>query len=138
MEKNMEVHSPKFPETAPSTYKAWMREDWKEMILEELEKLLLFVRWQPISGLEVSRIRVACYTPVGEKDLYNRKVWLYMNEIDAYQNRYEKPVDEDVLEEEWKLSGLERPMPLSFDHSEEWVLDENQQWRMLDSRGKYI
>ena len=122
----MERQSPKFPETDPATYKGWMREDWKKIILEELEKLLMFVRWQPISGLEVSRIRVACYMPVGEKDLYNRKVWLYMNEIDAYNNKYQKPVDEEALAEEWKLSGLERPV------EEGWVLDENQQWRLVE------
>ena len=95
----------KFPETDPATYKLWVKEGWQEMILEELEKLLLFVRKHTISGLEVGKIRVACYTPF-EQDMYNRKVWLYMNEIDAYQNR---DVDEEALAEEWKLSGLKRP-----------------------------
>ena len=75
----------------------------------ELEKLLLFVRWQPISGLEVGKIRVACFTPCAMKDMFNRKVWLYMHEIDAYNNKYTKKVDEEALAEEWKLSGLKRP-----------------------------
>ena len=105
----METQSPKYPETDPATYKAWTKEGWKDTILLELEKLLLFVRWQPICGLEVGKIRVACFTPFGMKDLFNRKVWLYMHEIDAYNNKYTKKVDEEALEEEWKLSGLERP-----------------------------
>ena len=131
----MEVHSPKFPETDPATYRGWMKAGMQEYILKELKKLLLFVRKHTISGLQTGKIRVACFTPFGE-DMFNRKVWLYMNEIEAY-NKGE--VDEEALEEEWKLSGLERPMPLNFDHdSEQWVLDENQQWRMLDSRGKYV
>lgn len=96
----------KYPETDPATYKAWTKEGWQDMILEELEKLLLFVRENVISGLEVSKIRVACYTPFGYKNLYNRKVWLYMNEIDAYQNG---GVDEDALALEWKISGQKRP-----------------------------
>ena len=105
----MEVQSPKFPETDPAAYRGWMKEGMQKYILEELKKLLFFVRENTISGLRVGKIRVVCFTPFGMKDLYNRKVWLYMNEIDAYQNKYEKPVDEDALEEEWKLSGLERP-----------------------------
>ena len=98
----------RFPETDPATYRGWMKEGMQKYILEELKKLLLFVRKHPICGLQVGKIRVACFTPYGE-NMFNRKVWLYMNEIDAYQNRYEKPVDEEVLAEEWKLSGLERP-----------------------------
>ena len=129
----------KFPETDPATYRGWMKAGMQEYILKELEKLLLFVRKHTIGGLQSGKIRVVCFTPHGRENLFNRKVWLYMNEIEAYQNKYEKPVDEEALEEEWKLSGLERPMPLSFSHdSEQWVLDENQQWRMVDSRGKYI
>lgn len=116
----------KFPETDPATYKAWMREGMQDYLLKELEKLLLFVRRHSISGLEVGKIRVACFTPFGN-GMFNRKVWLYMNEIEAYNNG---TVDEEALEEEWKLSGLVRPV--------DWVLDENQQWRMVDSRGKYI
>lgn len=124
----MEGHSAKFPETDPATYKMWTKEGWQETILIELEKLLLFVRKHPICGLEVGKIRVSCFTPFGRKNLFNRKVWLYMNEIEAY-NKGE--VDEEKLEEEWKLSGIKRPK----DREGDWVLDENQQWRMVDSRG---
>jgi len=109
----------KFPETDAAAYKAWKQEGWQDRILEHLESLLLFVRKNAICGLDVSGIRVACYTPFGYKNLYNRKVWLYMNEIEAYQNKYKIPVDEDALAEEWKLSGLKRP------------------WDMLDSGGHY-
>ena len=123
----------KYPETDPATYRGWKEEGWKDIILAELKKLLLFVRWQPICGLEISKIRVACYTPFGVGDLYNRKVWLYMNEIEAYNDRYKNPVDEDAIEEEWNLSGQKRPAKAG-----QWVMDENQQWRQLDSRGKYI
>lgn len=107
----------RFPEVDPAAYKAWKKEGWQDRILDNLEKLLLFVREHMIDGLEVSKIRVACYTPF-EQNLYNRKVWLYMNEIDAYQNRYKEPVNEEALAEEWKLSGLKRP------------------WSKLDSAGK--
>ncbi len=132
----MELHSQKFPETDPASYRGWMKAGMKDYLLEELKKLLLFVRVHQICGLEIGKIRIACFTPFGMKDLYNRKVWLYMNEIEAYNDG---KVDEKALEEEWRLSGLKRPLPLDFDHdSEEWVLDENQQWRMVDSRGKYI
>lgn len=122
----------RFPEVDPAAYKAWKKEGWQDRILDNLEKLLLFVREHMIDGLEVSKIRVACYTPFGREDLYNRRVWLYMHEIDAYQNRYTKKVNEEELALEWKLSGLKRPA------REGWVLDENQQWRMVDSRGKYV
>ncbi len=101
----MEMQSPKFPETDPATYKAWTKEGWKDIILVELEKLLLFVREHPIVGMEVGKIRVACFTPYG-LNMFNRKVWLYMNEIEAYNDG---KVDEEALAEEWKLSGLERP-----------------------------
>ena len=160
----------KFPETDPATYKAWMKAGMQDYLLKELEKLLLFVRRHPICGLEVGKIRVVCFTPFGG-DMFNRKVWLYMNEIEAY-NKGE--VDEKALEEEWKLSGLVRPMTgkvvivtventVGFEVGKkimigdeklliekvidcnrlevsplEWVLDESQQWRMVDSRGKYI
>jgi len=107
----------RFPEVDPAAYKAWKKQGWQDRILDNLEKLLLFVREHMIDGLEVSKIRVACYTPF-EQNLYNRKVWLYMNEIDAYQNRYKEPVNEEALAEEWKLSGLKRP------------------WSKLDSAGK--
>ncbi len=83
----------------------WIKEGWTDLILVELEKLLLFVRVHPICGLEVMKIRVACFTPYG-KDMFNRKVSLYMNEIEAYNKG---KVDEEALAEEWKLSGLERP-----------------------------
>jgi len=65
----------------------------------------LFVRRHRISGLQLSKIRVACYTPF-EKDMYNRKVWLYMNEIEAYNKG---DANEEALVEEWILSGLKRP-----------------------------
>lgn len=96
----------KFPETDPLTYKGWMKEGWQDMVLEELKKLLLFVRKHPICGMEIGKIRVSCFTPFGRKNLFNRKVWLYMNEIDAYNKG---KVNEEALAEEWKLSGLERP-----------------------------
>lgn len=95
-----------FPETDPATYQAWMKEGWQETILIELEKLLLFVRKHPISGMEVGKIRVACFTPFGRENMFNRKVWLYMNEIEAYNKG---KVDEEELKLEWKLSGLDRP-----------------------------
>lgn len=94
-----------FPETDPVTYKAWVKEGWQNVVLEELENLLLFVRRHRICGLQLSKIRVACYTPF-EKDMYNRKVWLYMNEIEAYNKG---DANEEALAEEWILSGLKRP-----------------------------
>ena len=95
----------KFPETDPATYRAWIKEGWMDLILVELKKLLMFVRKHPICGMEVGKIRVMCFTPYGP-NMFNRKVWLYMNEIEAYNNM---DVDEEALAEEWKLSGLERP-----------------------------
>ena len=95
-----------FPETDPATYRMWVIADWRALILEELGKLLSFVRKCSISGLQVMRIRTACFTPFGQKDLYNRKVWLYMNEIEAY-NKGE--ANEEELAREWELSGIERP-----------------------------
>jgi len=38
--------------------------------------------------------------------MYNRKVWLYMNEIEAYNKG---DANEEALAEEWILSGLKRP-----------------------------
>ena len=113
-----EMMEMKYPETDPAAYKAWTKEGWRDIILVELEKLLLFVRKHTISGLEVGKIRVASFTPFGRENMFNRRVWLLMNEIDAYQNRYKEPVNEEALAEEWKLSGLKRP------------------WSKLDSAGK--
>lgn len=102
----MKMQSAKFPETDPVTYRGWIKAGWMDTILIELEKLLLFVRKNPVCGMEVMKIRTACFTPFGRKNMFNRKVWLYMNEIEAYNKG---KVDEEALAEEWKLSGLERP-----------------------------
>ena len=96
----------KFPETEPDTYRMWVKEGWHDLILEELGGLLSFVRKCSISGLQVMRIRTACFTPFGRENQYNRKVWLYMNEIEAYNGG---SVNEEELAREWELSGLERP-----------------------------
>ena len=92
----------KFPETDPATYRMWVREEWYDLILDELGDLLSFVRANPIVGLRVGEIRGACF--VGFGVMYNRKVWLYMNEIEAYNE-----LDEGALKRKWELSGLERP-----------------------------
>ena len=96
----------KYPETDPATYKSWVKAARQVLILQELEKLLMFVRKHPICGLEVGKIRVVCFTPFGGPNLFNRKVWLFMNEIEAYNDG---TVDEEALALEWKLSGLKRP-----------------------------
>ena len=96
----------KFPETDPDTYKSWVKAARQVLILQELEKLLMFVRRHQICGLEVGKIRVVCFTPFGGPNLFNRKVWLFTNEIEAYNNG---EVDEEALALEWKLSGLKRP-----------------------------
>jgi hypothetical protein len=96
----------KFPETDPATYKLWTIEGWTDLILKELEKLLLFVRKNVIGGLEIGKIRVVCFTPFGGPNMFNRKVWLYTHEIEAYQTG---TADDKELDEEWKLSGLKRP-----------------------------
>ena len=72
----------KFPETEPDTYRMWVKEGWHDLILEELGGLLSFVRKCSISGLRVGEIREACF--FGFSAMYNRKVWLYMNEIEFY------------------------------------------------------
>ena len=96
----------KFPETEVETYKMWKEEKWFDLILDELGELLKFVRVYPIDGLAVMGIRAACFTPFGQEDQYNRRVWLYMNEIEAYNGG---KVDEEALAREWQLSGITRP-----------------------------
>ena len=95
----------KYPETDPDTYKLWMKEGWQDIIIDGLDHLLEFVREFPIVGLQTMKIRTVCFTPFGG-DGFNRRVWLYMNEIESYNTG---KVDEAALEKEWKLSGLERP-----------------------------
>ena len=95
----------KYPETDPATYKKWAKEGWQHVVLDGLEHLLEFVREFPIVGLQVMKIRTVCFTPFGG-DGFNRRVWLYMNEIEAYNSG---KVDEEALAKEWKLSGIERP-----------------------------
>jgi len=97
------------PETDPKAYKKWVKLEWHDHIIEELENLLLFVRFQPISGLAVGEIRGATFAPFGGPDLFNRKVSLLMKEIEAYNGKWKNPVDEEALIEEWQLSGLNRP-----------------------------
>ena len=99
----------RFPETDPFTYRSWAEEEWYGIILEELEKLLLYVRKLPISGLLIGKIRGALFVPFGGPDLFNRKVSLFMKEIEAYNEAWQNPVDEEELKLGWKLSGLERP-----------------------------
>ena len=95
-----------FPETDPDTYRMWIEEGWRDLVLDELGELLSFVRKCSISGLAVMKIRTTCFTPFGRENLYNRRVWLYMNEIEAYNGG---AVNEEELAREWELSGLERP-----------------------------
>ena len=99
----------RFPETDPFTYRSWAEEEWYDVILEELEKLLLYVRVHGISGLLVGKIRGAVFVPFGGPDLFNRKVSLYTKEIKAYNDAWKSPVDEEELSLGWKLSGLRRP-----------------------------
>ena len=94
----------KYPETDADTYRMWAREGWRDLILDELGELLSFVRVYPIGGLRVGEIREACF--FGFAVMYNRQVWLYMNETEAYN---EGEVDEEALAREWELSGIERP-----------------------------
>ena len=98
-----------FPETDPATYRMWAAEEWYEIILEELEKLLLYVRKMPISGLLIDKIRRAAFVPFGGPDMFNRKAALYLGEVQAYNEAWQTPLDEDELARGWKLSGLKRP-----------------------------
>jgi hypothetical protein len=97
----------KFPETDPFTYRSWIEEEWHNVVLEELEKLLLYVRRQPISGLLVGKIRGAVFVPFGGPDSFNRKASLLLAEIEANQ---EGSVDEAKFDREYQLSGLKRPI----------------------------
>ena len=99
----------RFPETDPFTYRSWAEEGWYDIILEELEKLLLYVRVHGILGLLVGKIRGAVFVPFGGPDLFNRKVSLLMKEVEAYNGAWKNPVDEEELKLGWKLSGLKRP-----------------------------
>ena len=96
----------KYPETDHQTYRSWVHREWYDLILENLGDLLNFVRVHPIIGLGIGQIRNELFVPFGGSDLFNRRVWLYMNEIEAYN---EGDVDEEALAHEWKMSGLERP-----------------------------
>ena len=98
-----------YPETDPFTYRSWIGEGWHEIILEELRKLLLFVEKHPISGLMVNKIRGASFAEGDLPPLFNREVSLLTKEIDAYNEAWQTPVDEEQLARGWKLSGLKRP-----------------------------
>ncbi len=98
-----------FPETDPATYKIWIEEEWHDVILEELEKLLLYVRVRPIVGLGVKAIRGSVSVPFGGPDLFNRKTSLLLAEIEANQEAWKQPIDEEKFDTEYKLSGLKRP-----------------------------
>ena len=98
-----------YPETDPQTYKSWAKEEWHDIILEELKKLLVFVRKMPISGLSIGKIRGAIFVPFGGPDLFNRRASLLTKEIEAYNGKWKNPIDEEQLERGWKLSGLKRP-----------------------------
>ena len=54
-----------------------------------------------------------------------------------------KPIRDAMAIRDWRRggwrTGKEKGEVWNFDYDpEDWVLDENQQWRLLDSRGKYI
>ena len=92
----------KFPETDPEVYRSWLYEEWHEVILEDLTKLLLYVREHAIVGLALGQIRTACFEPFGGPNMFNRKASLLLAEI-------ETPGDEKKFDREYKLSGLKRP-----------------------------
>ena len=98
-----------FPETDPATYKLWMDEEWHVVILEELKKLLLYVRDHPIVGLGVKAIRGYVFVPFGGPNLFNRRAGLLLAEIEANQEAWKQPIDEEKFDREYKLSGLTRP-----------------------------
>ena len=98
-----------FPETDPRTYKLWMDEGWHNLILRKLRELLLFVRDHAISGLGVKQIRSIVFVPFGGPNLYNRKASLLLAEIEANQEAWKQPIDEEKFDTEYKLSGLTRP-----------------------------
>ena len=97
-----------YPETDPFTYRGWIGQEWHEVILEELRKLILYVKKQPISGLSVGKIRRASFAEGDSPALFNREVSLLTKEIDAYNEAWQTPVDEEELARGWKLSGLKR------------------------------
>ena len=98
-----------FPETDPATYKLWIEEGWHDLVIEKLEKLLLYVRDHPIVGLGVKEIRSVVFVPFGGPNLFNRKSGLLLAEIEANQSRWKAPIDEEKFDREYKLSGLRRP-----------------------------
>ena len=100
------MFSIQFPETDPLTYKSWVGESWHSYILDNLEKLLFFVRRHPISGLAVGKIRGATFVPFGGPNLFNRKAGLLLAEIEAIQ---EGTLEEKNFNREYQLSGLKRP-----------------------------
>lgn len=97
----------KFPETDPNTYKLWMANQWHDLILEELRELLLFVRDHAISGLGVKQIRSVIFMPFDA--MFNRRAGLLLAEIEANQEHWKMPIDEEKFDGEYKLSGLRRP-----------------------------
>ena len=98
-----------YPETDPFTYRSWIGESWHDVVLEELRKLIIYVKKQPISGLSVGKIRRASFADGDLPPLFNREVSLLTKEIDAYNEVWQTPVDEEELARGWKLSGLSRP-----------------------------
>ena len=112
------MHCPKtvleqlnFPETDPEVYRSWLYEEWHEVILEDLTKLLLYVREHAIVGLAVGEIRTACFEPFGGPNMFNRKASLLLAEIEANQSRVS--IDDEEFDKQYKLSGLERPQQWS-------------------------
>ena len=98
-----------FPETDPRTYKLWMDEGWHDLILRKLRELLLFVRDHAISGLGVKQIRSIVFVPFGGPNLFNRGAGLLLAEIEANQEAWKQPINEEKFDQEYRLSGLERP-----------------------------
>lgn len=101
--------------TAVTAYEEWGRllrvsptpaeqSAWGEWILANLATLLQAVRHKPMPALDTKGLRRACFVPFDAA--LNRRVWLYVNEIEAYNTG---TVIEDELARQWTLSGLERP-----------------------------
>ena len=99
----------KFPETDPEVYRSWLYEEWHDIILADLTKLLLYVREHAIVGLAVGEIRTASFAPFGGPDMFNRKASLLLAEIEAHQSRWKAPIDDEEFDKQYKLSGLHRP-----------------------------
>lgn len=76
---------------------------------KELRELLSFVRVTPVAGMNFGAIRLALFIPFGGPALWNRKVDLYLREIE-YANDKCLGKGTPVPDWEWSLSGLDRPL----------------------------